>query len=252
MPTLADLLRTPGTPANTVKTTLADLFRGYNREAVAGLLGAPVDLANTVSNLTRAGIGYTGHKLGLLASPPDLIEKPALGSDWIYERLPRQPALTGSTAENVGRGFGALLSPVTAVQAAPAAIKRLAGILQEKVPGMAEGYLRGMGGQLSVDDAMRAPWKVDRENLGYSHGQTDAEFAVWDGKNPMGYASVAIFDKKPHIQMIETFPEYRGKGVAEAIVREIANQHGGYGNIKWGMLTPEGAALKAALDKKFQ
>ena len=147
MPTLAELLATPGTPANRVRTTLADMLRGYNREAVAGLVGAPVDMANTVSNLARAGIGYTGHKLGLLPTSnlPDLVEKPVGGSDWIYERLPRQPELTGSGAENVGRIAGAVFSPPVLMQAAPKAAKTLASLLQEKVPAMADNYMDAMG-----------------------------------------------------------------------------------------------------------
>lgn len=141
---------------------LRDFGRGYNREAVAGLLGAPVDIAGQAANLGIAGIGYAGHKLGLLPQPPSLIDKPVGGSDWIYERLPRQPQMSGSGAETVGRVTGALLSPGVAIKAAPAAGKAVARALQEKLPGMAEHYLRGIGGQKDIIAYHGTPWDFER------------------------------------------------------------------------------------------
>lgn len=134
---------------------LRDFGRGYNREAVAGLLGAPVDMTTQLINLLIAGGGYAAHKAGLVNQPPELIDPArAVGSsDWIYQRLPAQPALTGSKSEQAGRLAGALLSPPAVMQAAPKVTRTLAQALREKVPSVVEDYM-GKGGMLArVTDA---------------------------------------------------------------------------------------------------
>jgi len=126
---------------------LRDFGRGYNREAVAGLLGAPVDMTTQLINLLIAGGGYAAHKAGLVNQPPDLIDPArAVGSsDWIYQRLPAQPALTGSKSEQAGRLAGALLSPPAVMQAAPKVTRTLAQALREKLPIVADNYMARSG-----------------------------------------------------------------------------------------------------------
>lgn len=138
-----------------IAPTLRDFGRGYNREAVAGLLGAPVDMATTLANLLTAGGGYLGHKAGLLDQPPDLIQNNrAVGSsDWIYDRLPHQPVLSNSPAEQAGRLAGALMSPPAVLKAAPTTIRALSGALQEKSPGVINRYMEDIGGKLNVSPA---------------------------------------------------------------------------------------------------
>jgi hypothetical protein len=83
------------------------------------------------------------------------VENPVGGSDWIYGRL-RGPALTGSTAENVGRAAGAFFSPPVVMQAAPGTARALAGMLREKAPGMVDDYVRAIGGRFdAVPNKMR-------------------------------------------------------------------------------------------------
>ena len=54
-----------------------------NRGMVAGSLGAPVDMATTLTNLLIAGGGYAGHKAGLLSQPPELIDSRNVpGNNW--------------------------------------------------------------------------------------------------------------------------------------------------------------------------
>jgi hypothetical protein len=122
------------------KVSLGDLVRGWTREAGAGMWGFPVDLATQVENLGRAGIGFAGHQLGLLDQPLDLHEKPALGSDWIYENTGGAP-LNGSGSETIGRLAGGVLNPA----ALTAAVPRVAGALAERVPMLAEQYMHSMG-----------------------------------------------------------------------------------------------------------
>ncbi len=52
-------------------------------------LGAPVDLANTVLNIMKAGAGYVGSKTGLLKADqlPQLEDRPVGGSSWINKQF---------------------------------------------------------------------------------------------------------------------------------------------------------------------
>lgn len=84
-----------------------------NRGMVAGSLGAPVDMATTLTNLLIAGGGYVGHKAGLLSQPPDLIDSRNVpgSSEWIGQKM--QNAGVVSPNRNALAEFGmGLLSPV--------------------------------------------------------------------------------------------------------------------------------------------
>jgi len=64
--------------------------RGMIRGLTADLVGGPVDLATDVTNLGVAGSGYLAHKLGLIKTPWDLIDKKdvPLSSDWHAKNTP--------------------------------------------------------------------------------------------------------------------------------------------------------------------
>ena len=97
-----------------------DLFQGVNKGFWAGGAGAPVDTLTLALNALIAGGGYVGHKAGLLNTPPDLIEKPVGGSEWIADKMRSGGLLQdnpGSTADNIGNVLGGLLGPVTAAKA---------------------------------------------------------------------------------------------------------------------------------------
>lgn len=97
-----------------------DLFQGVNKGFWAGGAGAPVDTLTLALNALIAGGGYAGHKMGLLNTPPGLIEKPVGGSEWIAEKMRSGGLLNdnpGSTADNFGNVIGGLLGPVTAAKA---------------------------------------------------------------------------------------------------------------------------------------
>ena len=96
-------------------------LRGLGRSLSADLLGMPVDAATDVINLLRAGVGYVGHKTGLLKEPLSLIDKKdAVGSsDWFAKGTPlaqKQGESEGSY--ELGRLAPAIASLPTAVGAA--------------------------------------------------------------------------------------------------------------------------------------
>lgn len=84
-----------------------------NRGMVAGSLGAPVDLATTLTNLLIAGGGYVGHKTGLLSQPPDLIDSRNVpgSSEWIGQKMQKAGAVSPNRNALAEFGMG-LLSPV--------------------------------------------------------------------------------------------------------------------------------------------
>lgn len=97
-----------------------ELLGGTTRGAVAGGMGAPVDAATLALNALLAGGGYAGHKMGLLQSPPGLIENPVGGSEWIAGKMRGMGLLNdtpGTTADNWGIALGGLLGPLTAAKA---------------------------------------------------------------------------------------------------------------------------------------
>lgn len=98
---------------------LLDFLQGANKGFWAGNLGAPVDMAALALNGLIAGGGYAGHKMGLLSTPPDLIEKPVGGSEWIADKMRRAGLLQdnpGSQADAYGQVAGGLLGPIVAAK----------------------------------------------------------------------------------------------------------------------------------------
>ena len=88
------------------------------RGAVAGTLGAPVDIANMLANLGTAGYGYLGNKAGMLrgSEMPATYNEPVGGSEWIGNKLRDYGVIGGNrnlTAEVIA-GLGLPLVPVAA------------------------------------------------------------------------------------------------------------------------------------------
>ncbi|MBF5006853.1 hypothetical protein [Diaphorobacter caeni] len=57
-----------------------------NRAAI-NVMGAPVDAAAVLTNSAIAAGGLAGHKLGLMSAPPDLIQSPVGGSEWLGQKF---------------------------------------------------------------------------------------------------------------------------------------------------------------------
>ena len=86
-----------------------DTAKGLIRGLTADWLGGPVDLATVLANLGIAGGGFAAHKLGLVDTPPDLLD-PAnvpFSSDWYVKNSPLQNP--GTAAYAAGQFTGNLL-----------------------------------------------------------------------------------------------------------------------------------------------
>jgi hypothetical protein len=156
------------------RNALEDLTQGVSRGFWADGIGGPVDMLTTLANLGIAGGGYAGHKLGLLSQPPELIQNPVGGSEWIAAKMRSNGLLNdnpGSTADAYGRVAGGLLAPLTAARApqianalnqAPAALQRGAYAVGERAAGMAENQLVKQGGILPATVWHGSPHKFDK------------------------------------------------------------------------------------------
>jgi hypothetical protein len=104
-----------------------------NRGAVAGALGAPVDMANTALNLGKAAVGYLGNKAGVLSADqmPQLIDNPVGGSEYIGNQM-RRFGMVSPNRNALAEGIAGFL-PVSP-SASGKAVAALAG--GGMVPGM--------------------------------------------------------------------------------------------------------------------
>lgn len=111
----------------------SQLLRGIGRGATADVMGGPMDLATTLTNLLVAGGGYAGHKLGLLESPPSLIDPSTVPftSDWLSKGTPLQG---GGGSYDIGRVLPAL---------AGAGMSAVGGVSKAAATGDAARLLRG-------------------------------------------------------------------------------------------------------------
>ena len=89
MPKLSDILWDYLPDKQAMQGMGNDLLAALNRGGVAGVLGAPVDIANQLANLGRALYGYAGNKAGVLSADqmPQLEDKPIGGSEWIGQKM---------------------------------------------------------------------------------------------------------------------------------------------------------------------
>ena len=135
---------------------LLDFLQGASKGFWAGNLGAPVDMAALAANGLIAAGGYAGHKLGLLQTPPDLIEKPVGGSEWIADKMRGAGLLQdnpGSAADAYGQVVGGLLGPLVAA----------------KSPQIARGLLQ------AADNAMTPSTLNKQAGLILFHGTNDPQ-----------------------------------------------------------------------------
>jgi hypothetical protein len=116
-----------------------------NRGAIGATLGAPVDMANSLLNLGKAGYGYVGNKTGLLSADqmPELIDNPVGGSEYIGNQMQRL-GVVSPNRNALAEGLAGFLpmSPSTSAKAV-AAIG--AGGL---VPGMEAAMLNTVNGKI--------------------------------------------------------------------------------------------------------
>jgi len=80
------------------------------------------------------------------------------------------------------------------------------------------------------------------------HGQSNYTLYLMRGDKKVGYLDYSIFQGEVQIDMIRVFENRKGYG--RMLVDELSREYGGYQNIKWSGMTPDGAALQKAMDRE--
>jgi predicted GNAT family acetyltransferase len=84
---------------------------------IATLLGTPVDAVTNAINLGIAGAGTLGHKLGLVSTPPNVIESPIGGSEWFGQQM-EQRGMVSPERNTYNEVMAGLLMPAATTRAA--------------------------------------------------------------------------------------------------------------------------------------
>lgn len=115
------------------------LLGAVNRGAVAGTVGAPVDMATGLLNAALMGGGVLGHKAGLLRADqlPRLIESPIGGSEWIGDQMQRA-GIVGPQRNAVAEGLASVAVPTAMMRAGPAVYAA-----EKAIGGMFSGHADG-------------------------------------------------------------------------------------------------------------
>lgn len=156
---------------------MSDALRGVTRGLTADLVGAPVDLAVTGTNLGIAGLGYLAHKLRLIKQPPELIDPKDVpfSSDWHVKNSPLED--TG-TAQYTGGRLAAALTPMFAAAAA-------------KVPRQRHGQVNALypGGR---DDLLLAHSTTDRGLSSSPNEFYNLSGAIKKGSIPEDFGDITV------------------------------------------------------------
>jgi hypothetical protein len=151
---------------------LYDASQGASRDAWAGLLGSPVDLATLIRNTGRAAYGTAGRATGLLSAQdmPELAGPQPGGSESIAAWMRKNGLLAdnpGSTGDTIG-SLASFAAPLLAGAKAP----QIAGLLGKAGENLAAprtlGTQRGIMDLNSLDDLMKGPAERTGIQLGGS------------------------------------------------------------------------------------
>lgn len=133
------------------------------------------------------------------------------------------------------------------IHAQIAKMRELYDLLPEKPEGITKEI---------IDDyeTRMAPWEHDEaeetqildEALDAHHEQIDMLMQAVRGELTVGTIRYSIFERRPHISMIEVLEDYRRQGIATQMLRYLQGQYPNE-EIVWGYLTEDGAALYHAL-----
>ena len=86
-----------------------------------------------------------------------------------------------------------------------------------------------------------------QELTGCHHRQKDFELGAWLDGEPMGYVNFSIFENRLNVHYVFVRPDFRRRGIATAMYRQLAKEHPGqaiqsHGNV----ITDDGWAFRTA------
>ncbi|MBA3622934.1 MAG: GNAT family N-acetyltransferase [Methylibium sp.] len=151
-------------------------------------------------------------------------------------------AVPPSVGPAASGGAGRAELPRSADLAEPGTVRAEAGVPADSAaagPADADGVGRVGGGPAVAPD-------YRTESRDGPSGQSNLTLRAMAGGQEVGRVDFSVMDGEPAIEMVEVPEEHRRKGIGTALVRELQSQYPDT-PIKWGMLTDDGAKLKAAL-----
>lgn len=163
---------------------MSDFLRGAARGLTADLVGGPVDLATTATNLGIAGTGYLAHKLRLIKQPPELIDAKNVpfSSDWFAKNTPLQD--TGTEGYVRGR---------LAVAITPA----IAGMLRNVRPRHGQTNALYPGGS---DDYLLSHGTNEDNLIDSPHELYNPSLAITKNKIPDDFGDVSLIFNPRHFE----------------------------------------------------
>lgn len=165
------------------KSPLQSFGQGASKGFWAGGAGAPVDMLTLALNALIAGGGYLGHKTGALQAPPDLIEKPIGGSEWIAQKMRDAGLLQdspGTWADALGGVAGNIVGPLAAAKAPQIA----RGMLQAGENAMAPATLNKQTGAIVWHGSPHKFDKFDSSKIGTGEGAQAYGHGLYLAENP--------------------------------------------------------------------
>ena len=88
------------------------------------------------------------------------------------------------------------------------------------------------------------------ECRGAHHGQSDMTLFAELGGVAVGRIEYSVFDDQPQVQWIKVMPEYRRKGIATALAKQLQSEYPNT-EIEWSNSTEMGTPFIASLDRDF-
>ena len=90
--------------------------------------------------------------------------------------------------------------------------------------------------------------RLEHTITGHHHGQTDGHIIATEDGKPRGLLEFSLFSGKVFIDWIVTHHRHRRQGVGTALVERLAAEYAGL--LVWGATTPDGTALRNAIESK--
>lgn len=135
--------------------------RDATNRGIGMAVGAPVDLAGNVINLLIAGGGFAGHQLGLIDSPPELIDPKAQfgSSEWIGQKM-QDAGMVSELRNPLAETLASIAIPMAMQKGALAMGQQLAKAEQVSAN---QSAIRNQGqrGVIAFPESMTRPQKSD-------------------------------------------------------------------------------------------
>lgn len=254
------------------QATAREILRSANYDELAGQIDPFDPLGLGVSFLGGLAFGGAAHAMRARRAPVSAFAKTESAPGTPAEVAPpgaRTPVAEAAARVYTPEQVDAAHVSILQAQREGTALHRANDIessagharaLDRAADQMAAGERVSVGDTAPVDGARVAETvlpalaravKVLDEVTGAHNGQVDGTLRATVDGQPAGYLDYTVYEGRPEISMVEVADEMRRQGIGAELVRELQRKFPD-AEVGWGMMTPEGAALREALPKIVQ